>query len=136
MSGYGRWVEHGTERNRWITVAGFVVAAVLIVAVPLVASRFVEPSGTTHTFVIPSGTADRVAAGEEVTIIPSDLRIRLRDRLVVVNEDSTTHQVASIVVGPGERVETRFSEAVSLSGFCSLHPSGRITIEVDGTVDG
>ena len=76
------------------------------------------------------------AVGEEVTIIPSDLRIRLRDRLVVVNEDSTTHQVASIVVGPGERVETRFSEAVSLSGFCSLHPSGRITIEVDGTVDG
>ena len=116
-----------TESRRWITVAGFVIAAIAIVGVPIVASRFVEPSGTTHSFVIPTGTADRIAAGEEVTIIPADLRMRLRDRLVVVNDDTVTHQVASIVVGPGERVETRFSEAVSLSGFCSLHPSGQIT---------
>lgn len=121
-------------RRRWWTLSLFLLGAVMIVAVPVGASRFTGAQGATHTFHIPAGTATRVAAGEDVTIIPSDLRLRLRDRLVVINADDVTHQIASITVGPGEQVETRFSEAVSLSGFCSVHPSGQITIEVDGAV--
>ena len=129
-------MEDNSTRRRSITVTAFVFAALAIVAVPLVASRVFDAGGRTHTFVVPLGTADRVAAGEDVTVIPDDLRLRMSDRLVVINEDSTTHRIASIVVGAGERVETRVSEAVTLTGFCSLHPSGQIAIEIDGTVDG
>jgi hypothetical protein len=117
-----------------MTVALFTVAAVVIVAVPLTLALALPQTGQTLTFVIPAGTADRVAAGEEVTILPNDLRMRQRDLLVLINEDSSTHQVASILIGSGERVETRFSKATSVSGYCSLHPSGQITISVDGKI--
>jgi hypothetical protein len=50
----------------------------------------------------------------------------------MVNHDVTTHRVGPFAVAPGERLEKRLSEAVTIEGFCSLHASGRITIEVDG----
>ena len=86
-----------------------------------------------RVIVIPGGTAERLAAGEDVALIPDDLRFRLRDRLVIVNHDATTHRVGPFAVAPGERLEKRFSDAATIAGFCSLHASGRITIEVDGT---
>ena len=82
--------------------------------------------------VIPIGTAERIAAGEDVELLPADLRIRLRDYLVVVNNDIASHQVGPLVVAPGEVLRTRFSEAATVEGFCSLHSSGRITITVGG----
>jgi hypothetical protein len=86
-----------------------------------------------RVIVIPAGTAERLAAGEDVSLIPDDLRFHLRDRLVLVNHDVTTHRVGPFAVAPGERVEKRLSEAATIEGFCSLHASGRITIEVDRT---
>jgi hypothetical protein len=86
-----------------------------------------------RVIVIPAGTAERLAAGEDVALIPDDLRFRVRDRLVMVNHDVTTHRVGPFAVAPGERLEKRFSEVATIEGFCSLHASGRITIEVDGT---
>ena len=80
--------------------------------------------------VIPAGTADRIAAGERVELLPADLRFRLRDTLVVVNDDTITHQVGPFSVGAGQRLEKRFAEAATLQGSCSLHPSGSITIEI------
>ncbi len=123
-------------RRRWITALVFTIAAAVIVVVPLTLSQLVSTQAQTHTFIIPDGTAQRVASGEEVRIIPEDLKMRLRDRLVLINEDSTSHQVASILIGSGERIDTTFSEAITLSGFCSLHPSGQINIRVEGTVGG
>jgi len=122
--------------RRWITALVFTIAATFIVVVPLTLSQFVGTHAETYTFVIPAGTADRVAAGEEVRIIPENLKMRLRDRLVLINEDSQTHQVASILIGSGERIDTKFSEAITVNGFCSLHPSGQINISVEGTVGG
>lgn len=108
-------------------------AAVLVIT-SLGLSHLVErPEGVERVIVIPSGTAQRLAAGEDVALIPPDLRFRLRDRLVVVNNDHSGHQVGPFAVGPGERLEKRSSEAATLDGFCSLHPSGRITIEVSDT---
>jgi hypothetical protein len=123
-----------SQGRRWVTLIAYAVAAIGIVVGPLALSQLAPLSGETLTFVIPDGTATRVAAGEDVTIIPNDLKVRQRDRLVLINEDSVTHQVASILIGSKERVETRISEAISLSGSCSLHPSGQISIEVDGKI--
>ncbi len=88
---------------------------------------------TERVIVIPAGTAERLAAGEDVALIPDDLRFRVRDRLVLVNHDVTTHRVGPFAVAPGKRLEKRLSEAATIEGFCSLHGGGRITIEVDGT---
>jgi hypothetical protein len=119
----------GRARRR--TIAAFAAAAALALAVPLVASRLVDqPEGEEYVFEIPAGTADRLAAGEDVEVLPADLRLDLRDRLVVVNLDDRAHQIGPFPVAPGERLERRFSDAVSFSGFCSLHADGSIDIEV------
>jgi hypothetical protein len=51
----------------------------------------------------------------------------------VINEDSTAHQIGPFVIPAGDRLDTKFSEASTVEGFCSLHSSGRVTINVDGT---
>jgi hypothetical protein len=109
----------------------FVAGAALLVAVPLAASRiFDQPPGRAHTFEIPPGTAARVAAGEDVEVLPENLAFKVRDRLVVVNHDDTVHYVGAFPIAPGQTLDKRFGDAVSLSGFCSLHASGRLTIDI------
>lgn len=83
-----------------------------------------------HVITIPAGTAAQLASGQDVDIIPVDLDFRLRDHLTVINEDDADHQIGPYLVGPGERLETRFAEAATVEGFCSLHASGRITINI------
>ena len=113
------------------TLALLAVAALALIVLPLALSRLVEqPAGQEHRFDIPRGTADRVLAGEPVEVLPADLSFRLRDRLVVVNHDDRPHQVGPFTVAPGERLDRRFSEALSFSGYCSLHPGGNLQIEV------
>jgi hypothetical protein len=109
----------------------YVAIAIALVVSSIGLSRLIGSSeGVERVIVIPAGTAARVADGEEVEIIPDDLRFELRDRLVVVNNDSTTHTVGPFTVPAGQRLEKRFSEAASFDGFCSLHPSGDIRIEI------
>ena len=109
----------------------FVVAAAAMVAGSLTLARIVgQPDPAEHLITIPAGTAALLASGADVDIIPVDLRFRLRDRLIVVNQDSSGHQIGPFVIAPGDRLETRFAEAASVEGFCSLHASGRVTISV------
>lgn len=128
---------HG-ERPRRVgpgATVGLYVAAVLIFLVGSVglARAFGGPHTIERVVVIPAGTASRVAAGEPVDIIPTDLTFNLDDTLVVVNEDSTGHTIGPYTVGPGERLETRLSKAATFSGFCSLHPSGNVDIKIATT---
>ena len=119
------------ERSPRVALALLAVAGLVVVIASVGFSRLVQrPEGLERLVVIPAGTAERLAAGEDVALLPDDLRFRLRDRLVVVNDDLSSHQVGPFVVAPGQRLEKRFSEAATLDGFCSLHATGRITIEI------
>ncbi len=122
----------GTEgeqgRLRWIW---YLLAGVALVAGALGLAQVVEPPAPDQVVItIPSGTGDRMAAGEEVNLLPPDLNFKLRDHLIVVNNDDQVHQVGPFTVAPGDRLDKEFSEAATIEGFCSLHPSGRITINI------
>ena len=122
-----------TERAPRVTLLLFLLSGLGLIGAAIGLSQIVgTPTGEEHVIVIPAGTGDRLASGETVEIIPADLRFRLRDRLVVINEDDQVHQVGPFTVAPGDRLEERFSEAATIEGFCSLHPSGRVTIEIGG----
>ena len=81
-------------------------------------------------FVVPAGTHDRIAAGEEVDIVPRVLEAEVGDVIEVVNEDDRTAQVGVFVVGPGQTVRQRFTSPGTLEGICEVHPDGVFTIEV------
>lgn len=112
-------------------MVGLLVAAVIMVGGTIGLARIVgEPAGEVRLIDIPDGTAARLAAGEDVDIVPENLNLRLRDTLVLVNHDSVTHSIGPYRVAAGQRLETEMSKAATMEASCSLHPSGSITLEI------
>lgn len=126
-------VEPLEARSNSRIVVAFVFGAVALVVVPLVLSRIVaQPEGDVHRYEIPSGTAAALARGETIDVLPAELRLGLRDTLVVVNHDTQSHQVGPYLVAAGAQFSRDADELTSFIGFCSLHPAGRIDIQIDG----
>lgn len=129
-----RTSDSSSDRSSLAVLTLFVIAAVAMVVGSIALSRVVgQPDPDQHIITIPSGTAMRISLGYDVNIIPADLDFRLRDHLTVINEDSADHQIGPFVIPAGGRLNTRFAEAATLEGFCSLHATGRVTINIGGT---
>ncbi len=123
-----------TDRSPRRTLLIYLAVALVVLGATVGLSRALHADvGIDRVIVIPAGTAERIAAGEAVELIPADLRFQLRDRLVVVNNDSATHVVGPFTVAAGQQLTKRFSEAATIEGSCSLHPGGTITIEIGGS---
>ncbi len=113
------------------TLLLYLLGGLLIAVIPVVVSRFVgQPDGEAYTIDIPPGTAERLAAGEDVEIVPDELEFKLRDLLIIVNRDSARHTIGPFEVGPGETSEHTFGEAAAFNSYCSLHPAGSIRISI------
>jgi hypothetical protein len=109
-----------------ISVVALVVAGVLIV-------RLVSPeeaSGRVVTYVVPAGTADKVAQGEKIEIMPQEVRLEVGDSLVIRNDDDTTALVGPYVVKSGTTLTQKFQRPQYLVGECSISGSGEIKIIV------
>lgn len=88
------------------------------------------PSTRTVEVVIPSGTAEKVAAGRPDATLPDRLELRRGDTLVIRNEDGVAHQMGTSTVPSGHTM--RIVVTPSLLGAaglaCSFHPSGSIGV--------
>ena len=89
-----------------------------------------------HDFLIPAGTAERIAGGEEIEIVPAELVVEVGDALRIVNQDTADHIVGVFFVASGETLTQRFNSTAVLEGECSVHPSGAFTLRVVEDVDG
>lgn len=116
------------SEGRWrLLVAGGVALAAMVVLV-LVALPGLR-SETIAVEVVP-GTAERLADGEEVDLLPRTLEVAVGDRLEIVNLDAVTHEVGPYTVAAGQTLRQTFTSVGTLEGACTLHPSGTITIVV------
>jgi plastocyanin len=79
---------------------------------------------------VAAGTAERIAAGEPIELLPPTLEVSVGDRLEIVNDDDVTHQVGPYTVAPGQILRQSFTAPGTLEGACTLHPSGAIRIVV------
>jgi len=84
----------------------------------------------TVQLVIPSGTADRVAAGESAPGIPQDMVFVLGDVLEVKNEDKVPHQLGPVWVPPGATGSLVLENANKYSFTCSFVPSHYLGLDV------
>jgi plastocyanin len=82
-------------------------------------------------YVIPEGTAARVAAGDQIDIVPAEINARVGDAIRIVNDDTADHVVGIFFVGSGETVTQRFTSAGVLTGRCTIHASGAFTLRVE-----
>jgi cytochrome c peroxidase len=74
------------------------------------------------------------------TFTPAHIRLRAGQALTVLNDDTRTHNVRiyhpkldlnSGAQEPRESVTIRFPEAGTFEAFCGIHPSMRLTVEVE-----
>jgi plastocyanin len=98
-------------------------AVVLHVAPRAAASQTINIS-------VPEGTQAQMETGEEIVLFPRRLEVGIGDRIVIENDDTSSHQVGPYVVGPGQRIVQTFSTMGIIEGVCTLHPSGEVTIVV------
>jgi plastocyanin len=81
-------------------------------------------------YVIPVGTADRIAAGEPVEIVPAALTVTVGESIRIVNEDDIDHVVGVFFVRAGAEVTQRFASAGQFTNDCSVHSSGSFTLTI------
>jgi hypothetical protein len=82
-------------------------------------------------FVVPPGTAERIAAGEEVEILPGEIAARVGDTIRIDNRDSASHTLGPWYVAPGEVLTQRFVSEGRFSGMCNVHRSGQLKVVVE-----
>jgi plastocyanin len=95
------------------------------------ALRAADPSAVPVVdVVIPAGTGERIDAGERIALLPSLVVVHVGDTIRITNEDDRGHLAGPFFVGAGETLRQTFAAAGEVTGECSIHPSGEITIDV------
>lgn len=81
-------------------------------------------------YVVPAGTAARIAAGDTVNVLPAVIELRSGDTLVIRNDDSVPVQVGPYLVDPGQRLSHQYRTAGTYDLVCSVHPEEALLIVV------
>ena len=81
--------------------------------------------------VIPPGTAQRLAQGQQPPSIPQGLRFVVGDTLVVRNEDSVNHQLGPLWIPAGSSASMPLDTSQNYSFQCSFVQTKVFGIQVD-----
>jgi hypothetical protein len=84
-------------------------------------------------FEIPKGTWARRMAGDPVEILPSEIRLTLgvRDVLVLRNLDDVPQTFGPTLMMPGQSFKLPFAVASDYQFACTAHASGQLTVIVE-----
>ncbi len=74
----------------------------------------------TIELVIPPGTAERIAKGEQPPSLPSEMRFVIGDKLQVVNQDVEDHQLGPLWIPAGGSAVLNLDAAQSYAYECSF----------------
>jgi hypothetical protein len=124
-----------TRRGPWLrgSAAAVVPAALVLAALFWAASTPIKAGVRDEIFEIPKGTWARRMAGDKVDILPSQIRLTLgvRDVLVLINRDDVPQIFGPVLMMPGQSFRLPFATASSYQFACSAHASGQMTVIVD-----
>lgn len=84
-------------------------------------------------FEIPRGTWARRMSGEDLGILPDEIRLTLgiRDILVLRNRDDVPHIFGPTLMMPGQSFRLPFEQASEYPFACTAHASGQMLVIVD-----
>ncbi len=89
-----------------------------------------ETAVANFRYQIPAGTGAAIDDGERVSIMPSDLRVRVGDILEITNDDDRGHTIGPFFVGAGEVLRQEFTSPGRFEGLCTIDPDGEIVVTV------
>ena len=109
-------------RRVWISLAiGMLVGVILSEGSFLLLGETARPPKIIEV-VIPAGTADLVASGEQPPSLPTGMVFVVGDTLSIVNQDSTDHQLGPIWIPAGTSGRLVLAQADKLAYECSFVP--------------
>jgi hypothetical protein len=119
---------------RWLSIplaVGALGAGAWLAFAPL------ESSSRDALFQIPKGTWARRMSGDPVEILPSEVRLTLgiRDVLVLENLDEVPQIFGPALLMPGQSFRLPFEMAASYQFACTAHASGQMTVTVEPLPD-
>jgi hypothetical protein len=126
----------GKDRSRLLQrpalLAASAIAGLLSGAALWLAFAPIEAGAPEQLFEIPSGTWARRMAGDKVEILPSEIRLTLgvRDVLLLKNSDTVPQQFGPTLIMPGQSFRLPFEQAASYQFACTAHASGQMSIIV------
>jgi len=93
----------------------------------------VRSASRDEIFEIPKGTWARRMAGDDVEILPSEIRLTLgvKDILLLRNLDDVPQVFGPALMMPGQSFRLPFEVASSYQFACTAHASGQMTVVVD-----
>jgi len=117
---------------RWALLAGAATALALLgwAGFAPVATR--TGADREHVFEIPRGTWARRRAGEDLEILPDEIRLTLgvRDILVLRNLDDVPQIFGPTLMMPGQSFKLPFEQAAEYQFACTAHASGQMRVIV------
>jgi hypothetical protein len=82
------------------------------------------------TLVIPKGTAEQVARGEQPPSIPENMLFVVGDTLIVKNEDSVDHKLGPLWIPANTSAQLPLATEESFAFECSFQPGNYLGIDV------
>ena len=106
--------------------------AVIGLAIAWAAASPVTAEDRNEVFEIPKGTWARRMAGEELDILPSEVKLTLgvKDVLVLRNRDDVPQVFGPVLMMPGQTFSLPFETASTYQFACTAHASGQMTVTV------
>jgi hypothetical protein len=102
----------------------------LLIATATIVAALTRYQPQVVTFVVPEGTAARIAAGEAVNVVPATIVLRAGDRLVIRNDDREPVRLGAFRIEAGQRLSHEYRAAGVYDLECSVHPAGKLQIVV------
>jgi hypothetical protein len=119
-----------SHRLSWIL--GLLAAAVLG-ALAWAAYSPIDPASKEKLYEIPKGTWARRMAGEKLEVLPSEIRLMIgvKDVLVLQNNDDVPQLFGPVLIMPGQSFQLPFRQPSRYQFACTLHTSGQLEVIVD-----
>ena len=110
-----------------------VAAAGLLAVAGWAAFAPIQSASREELFEIPKGTWARRMSGDPVEILPSEVRLTLgiRDILLLRNLDDVPQVFGPALMMPGQSFQLPFEVASSYQFACTAHASGQMTVVVE-----
>jgi hypothetical protein len=121
------------RRGAWLIWPAVALAFAALVSLGSAAFAPVESLSRERVFEIPKGTWARRMSGNQVEILPDEIRLTLgvKDVLVLKNLDDVPQIFGPTLMMPGQSFRLPFAMASSYQFACTAHASGQMTITVD-----